>query len=269
MNSSNLSPLTRLVGCLLDGLRAELYLTPKPGLVDLLNNGSHSDLSLLLMSRSIRLLHRYLEEVCRALAANQPAEALQAIGQRAEQRMLEQLGSNCHRGGIFLTGLLLVAARRVDPHNPLGLRQALAEVAGEHFERSCAPNSHGALVRRDFPRSGILREALLGLPGLFEVALPVLLEASPANEQGALLAMARLMQTTEDSTSLFRCGSAGLNLLRLGGHRLESCLIQKNNPTPLLLELDREFQRINLTMGGVADLLGVSLGYAAFLRRLC
>ena len=253
---------------LIDGLRAELYLTPKPGLVDLRNNGSHPDLSLTLMARSIALLRQYLRELCAALAAPSGAADPILIGQRAEQRMLQELGTNCHRGGIFLTGLLLMAAARCNLRDPAALRAAIKITAGEFFaRRSQPPSSHGERVRKQHPQAGIVAEALAGLPGVFDIVLPALQEGGLQNGHGFYLALAELMLRVDDSTARHRCGDSGITYLQQGGLKLRQCLAAGHDPVPLLRKMDAAFQQRNLTMGGVADLLGVGLGYAAYLQH--
>jgi triphosphoribosyl-dephospho-CoA synthase len=59
MNCSPLSQAERLASSLIQGLRAELFLTPKPGLVDLIDSGSHPDLSLPKMTASIDLIRLF------------------------------------------------------------------------------------------------------------------------------------------------------------------------------------------------------------------
>ncbi|MEJ2199825.1 MAG: triphosphoribosyl-dephospho-CoA synthase [Desulfuromonadaceae bacterium] len=174
-NSSPLSQLETLAAALLDGFKAELYLTPKPGLVDLLSNGSHPDLSLLLMSRSIVLLRQYFRELCQALVAEAGFLELVPIAQRAEARMLQQLGTNSHRGGIFLAGLLLSACRQADPRDLKAFRRAIAADAQLFFAWKAPIGSHGQQVRTTFQVGGIVTETCQGLPAVFEGALPILL----------------------------------------------------------------------------------------------
>ncbi len=88
------------------GARIELELTPKPGLVDRRDNGSHPDLSFELMSRSIELLPQDYDELLRC---GTDLQACVQAGKRAERRMLEAIGTNAHRGYIFLSGLVLLA----------------------------------------------------------------------------------------------------------------------------------------------------------------
>ena len=253
---------------LIDGLKAELYLTPKPGLVDLRNNGSHPDLSLLLMARSIVLLRQYLRELCAALAAPSGSGDPVLIGQRAERRMLQERGTNCHRGGIFLTGLLLMAAARCDLRNPVALQAAVKMTAGEFFARRPQPPcSHGETVRKQHPQAGIVAEALGGLPGVFDIVLPALDQGGLHNGRGFYLALAELMLRVDDSTARHRCGDSGIAYLQQSGLQLRRCLVAGHDPVPLLRQMDAAFRQRNLTMGGVADLLGVGLGYAAYLRH--
>lgn len=266
INSSTSSRLEILATALANGLRAELYLTPKPGLVDLRDNGAHPDLNLLFMCRSIRLVDGYLQELAGALLRDAGQDELIAIGRHTEIAMMNQLGSNTHRGGIFLCGLILVAARHTDPDDPKALQQSVKKIAATFFADRENHNSNGDLVRHRHPAAGIVAEALAGLPNLFDSILPILCDRRTLEDPRRIfLALARLMQRVQDSTSIHRCGERGLILLRQAGQRLENCLLSGHDPTPLLQQTNRDFCRLNLTMGGVADLLGAGLGYAGYL----
>lgn len=267
-NCSNPFQLETFAAALIDGFKAELYLTPKPGLVDLLNNGSHPDLSLLTMSRSITLLRDYLWKLCDALVNDAPQTELIRIGQLAERRMLTELGTNCHRGGIFLSGLLLTASCQVEATDQRAFRQAIGTTAEEYFLRHAPHNTHGGQIRDRYRVGGIVAEARGGLPSVFDIALPVLLNNDLPQPLAGYLAMARLMCRVDDTTSLYRCGQRGLSLLRNAGKLVEQTMLGGHDPTPLLLKLDRQFTAMNLTMGGVADLLGVSFGYRSYLRQV-
>lgn len=267
MNSSPHVTADRLAGCLAEGLRRELYLTPKPGLVDRADSGAHPDLDLALMERSIAQVEIYLRQLSASLTVGAELTELVAIGRRAEQTMWTQLGTNTHKGAIFICGLLLTAGARSDAEQLRSLSSGVAEVAEEFFRHRCQSDSHGASARRRYRTEGIVGEALRGLPALFEVALPAGVEGSIlfADERLALfLMMARLMQTVEDTTALHRCGETGLARLRRDGRTLEATLLNGKDPTPLLTQLNAEYRAVHLTMGGVADLLGAAEGYRLF-----
>lgn len=268
MNCCAISATEELAAALLRGLTAELTLTPKPGLVDLWDNGSHADLSLPKMLASIELLEDYFDQLIRALAAGAGCAELIALGRAAEERMQSRLGTNTHKGAIFLAGLLLVARYRATGGGPESLRPAVADVAEEIVALLTPGASHGAVVRENYRVGGILAEARAGLPCLFDLALPAWYQslsrcAQPL--QGSFAMMAALMQSVEDTTALHRCGPPGLERLRRDGRELELVLDRGENPLPLLQQLNKEYQRLNLTMGGVADILGLAFGYLDYL----
>ncbi|WP_432823253.1 triphosphoribosyl-dephospho-CoA synthase [Trichloromonas sp.] len=268
MNCCNRSATEALAAALLQGLTAELYLTPKPGLVDLWDNGSHADLSLPKMVASIELIGVYFDELTAALAAGAASNELIGLGRIAEERMLARLATNTHKGAIFLGGLLLTASARATDDQPETLRLAVAAVATEIIALRTPAASNGAAARQTYRVGGILAEASAGLPCLFDIALPawhasITRRADP--QRAAFSMLAALMQKVEDTTALHRCGTAGLERLRRDGRMLELLLARDEDPVPLLQQLNLEYRRSNLTMGGVADLLGLAFGYLDFL----
>jgi len=72
------------------------------------------------------------------------------------------------------------------------------------------------------------------------------------------------MQAVEDTTALHRCGHTGLERIRRDGRLLDGILARNGDPVPFLLECNRDYRRIHLTMGGVADLLGIAYGWLAY-----
>lgn len=266
MNCSLHSELESFAAALVDGLKAELFLTPKPGLVDLYDSGSHFDLSLGSMLASIRLLEMYLKELCAALSRSDELPQLVTIGKQAEHRMFDQLQSNSHRGGIFICGLLLTARSRCPNSDPDLLRQAVSQAAEDFFNLSQKEQSNGQNVRHRFGVGGIVQEALQGLPSLFDIVLPTLSEQTLTSQNRVWLAMARLMQNVEDTTTLHRGGQTGLAKLRKAGLQLERTLLSGMDPGPLLFKLNQDFKTMNLTMGGVADMLGAGFGCHSYLQ---
>ena len=91
----------------------ELSLYPKPGLVSLVDNGSHCDMDAGTFMRSLFALRRYFFHIAAAGAANAPFSELKRLGIAAERRMLAATGGvNTHRGAIFCIGMLCAAAGR-------------------------------------------------------------------------------------------------------------------------------------------------------------
>jgi len=66
----------------------------------------------------------------------------------------------------------------------------------------------------------------------------------------------------EDTTALHRCGHAGLAALREDGARLDAAL-DAGAGADFLRGRSEAYRAMSLTMGGVADLLGVAHGWLA------
>jgi len=267
MNSSRLADIERFAVALVRGAGMELYLTPKPGLVDLTDCGSHPDLSIYRMERSLLLLADYLGELLRSLIAGESFAHQAAIGLRCEKKMLATLGTNTHKGFLFLSGLILVASWRCLIPGERHLRVEIASLACEFFgaeqEKSA---THGRQARTRYGTGGIVREAKNGFPALFEEAVPAYLEAFDrfgCCKTASFAMLGRLMQTVEDTTTLHRCGTPGLARIKRDGRSIERLIALGGDCVPFLQAINREYIRMHLTMGGVADMLALSFGYLA------
>jgi triphosphoribosyl-dephospho-CoA synthetase len=264
MNFSHHSETERLAVALAEGAALELYLTPKPGLVDLADCGSHPDLSLSTMERSLQFIADYLRALLSSLQTGESFAHQAAIGKRVEQTMLQVLGTNTHKGYLFLSGLLLVARWQTSSHHEQSLKSAVTSLAAEFFESGEEQITNGGQVRGRYQAGGIVREALNGFPALFDEALPAYRSAIAQDgcfRRASFAMLARLMQTVEDTTTLHRSGTLGLSRIRRDGRMLEKILADNNDVIAFLNGLNRDYIRMNLSMGGVADMLGLSYGY--------
>ena len=241
------------------GALRELDLTPKPGLVDRRDNGSHPDLSYADMRASVELLPRYFDDILSCHRRQRPMQDFVQAGIAAENRMQQQIHSNAHKGFIFLSGLVLTAACRCD--GQVGhLRQAISEVAAGFFGEFGSQDSHGAHVRRSYGVGGLRAEAEQGLPSIFQHGWPKYREALEASwdpDHASFYVMAILMQQVEDTTAIHRCGLEGLQRLRQDGARLQTILEGQQSPEFMLTTLNSEYRRTGLTMGGVADCIAL------------
>lgn len=265
--------LRQLARALASGARAELDLTPKPGLVDRHDCGSHPDLSYAQMRRSIDLLEIYYRDLIEIVESATGPDATRlldesvwqrclAAGRAAEARMLAAIGTNAHRGYIFLSGLVLLAAACAPSLDPADLRPAIARLAARFFDGGGSAavfagtmERPGQRVRRLERAGGIEAEARAGLPAVFDSAIPAL-----ANGRGPYGAMAALMLCLEDTTALHRCGWAGLERIRRDGARLRAMISRGEDPVTHLARWNEEYRAMGLTMGGVADCLALAMG---------
>jgi triphosphoribosyl-dephospho-CoA synthase len=243
------------------GALGELDLTPKPGLVDRHDPGSHTDLSYGVMQASANLLPLYYRDLLDCAAARRPLEAFVQAGLGAEGRMFREIGTNAHKGYIFLSGLVLMAV--VAGRGRLSsLPGGVAETARRFFATHPSTATHGAVIRDQSGLGGIRAEAEAGLPAVFEQGWPKYRQALAAGwdpERAAFYLMAVLMQHVEDTTAIQRCGPEGLARLRRDGARLQARMEDGQDARPLLAGLNDDYRRLRLTMGGVADCLALTL----------
>ena len=207
----------------------------------------------------------HLRVVAGSLGRGEPLAAQVALARSAERRMHVHFRSNTHKGAMFLGGVLLAARGRAPAGGEEETRAAVVSVARDLEPLVEPERTHGAAVRARYGVGGILREVRAGLPSLFDVALPAYRRAVARGEAGdvpSFRALASLMRTVEDTTALHRCGQAGLAVLREDGARLDAAL-DAGAAADFLRARSEAYRAMNLTMGGVADLLGVAHGWLA------
>jgi triphosphoribosyl-dephospho-CoA synthase len=259
-------PVDQLTQAFTLGARRELLLTPKPGLVDLLDNGSHDDLDLVVMQRSIDLLPLYYQELLEVPLNPVDPQQLRAIGLRAEERMLEHCGTNTHRGYLFLSGVLLMALRQARD-----LRSTITRLSQTLFAVQTTPRaSHGERCRQQYRCQGIIGECLQGMPALFEHGLPCYRQyrSQGYDECHAGLAlMARLMQVVDDTTCYHRGGAAGVEQVRRDGETLERLIAADGDIDPWLAQCNQRYREQNLTMGGIADMIALTYAVDSLLQQ--
>ena len=264
MNCSRTSALEALAVAMVQGAHRELHLTPKPGLVDRVDNGSHPDLSLSIMERSIAYVSDYLFEIVNSLANGEPFSCQKVIGMRADQRLLDRLGTNTHKGFIFLSGMLLIARWHADSSDEHAVRATLSSLSRDFFSFGGQQSTNGQQARKKFNAGGIVLESIRGFPSVFEGAVPTFRKAMRENgdvEMASFFMLARLMQTVEDTTTLHRAGIDGLLRIKQDGQALEDILSRGDDHIAYLSALNRDYVGMNLTIGGVADMLGIAYGY--------
>ena len=263
MNCSALSALETLARSLALGARLELHLTPKPGLVDLADCGSHPDLSVDTMERSIGYVADYLEQTVASLAAGQSFAQQRAIGVLAEQRLLGDLGTKTHKGFIFLSGMLLIARWHAASPDECAMRSALCTLSAEFFRTADEQATHGCLARKKYQAGGIIVESINGFPSVFDEGLPVFRQALQQHgccQVASFALLARLMQIVDDTTTLHRAGPEGLARVKRDGFELEQIVGEGGDHLAFLRELNRSYVQANITIGGVADMLGIAYG---------
>lgn len=255
----------------------EVCATPKPGLVDRVNNGSHRDMDIFTFTASAAALAPYWGQCFQIgleTAKLPPEEAFAALkraGQGAERTMFAATGGvNTHKGAIFTLGLICGAVGRLwnaaapcrDPEAILAECAAAASAAVKADLAAAAPETARTAGQRlylEYGLTGIRGEAAQGFPGVSQAALPILHQAMKAgrtrNDAGAI-ALLHLIARENDTNMVSRGGPAQAHAAA------EECrALLEHSPLPemeAIAALDREFIQKNLSPGGCADLLAAS-----------
>ncbi len=263
-----------IAGLACKSLLYEVCTTPKPGLVDRVNSGSHKDMDIFTFLDSVCSLQPYFKVCARigrqtaALPATETFPPLRRAGKKAEADMFSATrGVNTHKGAVFSVGILCAA---------LGRLSRAQWTQPETVLRECAAIAHG-IVDADFSGltsqnactagqrlylqyhiTGIRGQAEAGFPAVRDVGLPVLREGLARgltiNDAGCAALLA-IMTAATDTNLITRSSVATQQQITAA---LKALLQKTPYPDRTSLEkLDRAFIENNLSPGGSADLLAI------------
>jgi triphosphoribosyl-dephospho-CoA synthase len=250
-------------------LHDELALSPKPGLVTLVDNGSHEDMDAHTFMRSLFALRGYFVRIAGLGAARAPFEELERCGIEAEARMLAATGGiNTHRGAIFTLGLLCAAAGAVSccggSPTPARLRLTMLEHWGDALSARASRQSTlpGGIAARRYGLRSASAEAALGFPVLFETALPALEAAGSRGLPRPLALLETLfnvMAVMDDSNLAHRGGLDGLRHAQgVASAYLGAGGAARPGGVAAAIEIGRDFVSRRLSPGGAADTLAAA-----------
>ena len=258
-------------------VRALLYevcTTPKPGLVDRVNSGSHKDMDIFTFMSSSAALWPYFAQcvrVGRDTAARPAPETLAALrwpGKLAEGTMLSATGGvNTHKGAIFSLGLACAAVGRLDREqwddSEMILAQVAAMAAGSVSRELSGltketASTAGQRFYLEYGVTGVRGQAEAGFPSVLEYGLPTLekgLEQGRNVDEAGAAAMLTLLAHGTDTNMVSR---GGIDVQREKSAQLLKLLETYPYPNAdMLTVLDQDYIRQNLSPGGSADLLAL------------
>ncbi len=252
-------------------LEDEVETTPKPGLVDRRNTGSHRDMDIQTFYASAAALRPYFVRCARIgmdhsdLSAAAVFPLLRREGLHAEQTMYAATGGvNTHKGAIFTLGILCACVGRLWAGSYGWDENALFETAAamtrDAMEADWTRATGATAGERLYAAAGIrgIRgEAAGGFPSVRKVGLPRYREAlqrgATLNDAG-LYALLHLIASTEDTCLLHRGGPA----LAAEAVALVKTHLNCNPSVEKPDALDDWFIARNLSPGGSADLLAAT-----------
>lgn len=261
-------------------LLEELYTTPKAGLVDRNNNGSHKDMNIPLFEKSALALKPYFRSCfetgveTRDLPCEKAFGQLRNIGKNAEKTMFAVTnGVNTHKGAIFSLGVICGAvgrlwsgeSRKLNAEDVFSTCAELVKKDMDNDFEKMDTSTVGGRLYRELGITGIRGEVMSGFLSVKKFGLPIFSQALnkgfSRNNAGAVT-LAYLISKVEDTTIYNRGGKNGADFAKQSA---EDLFKDSNFPNiENLEELDKKFIEKNLSAGGCADLLAVTY----FMERL-
>ena len=242
-----------------DALRAELFTTPKPGLVDRNDNGAHRDMDLAMMNKSINALQPYLVKLALLGCKDKMpvTDEVRQIGIDAERVMLQATGGvNTHRGALFAMGLATLAAAWCMAHGSNVVEKQLRDLIMQ-VAAGFAPTAgtHGNDAVNAHRVTGALDLAKAGYTQLFDNWLPAYSnylaeDASTAPHKLLLLIMSQL----DDTNVIHRVGFEQAQQVKS-----EAQALLDNYSEQAMEQMNRDYIARNISPGGSADMVALTI----------
>lgn len=266
----------------------EAVLFPKPGLVDPVDNGAHNDMDIFTLINGVSCLYSgFYKFALKGLSWDgNPRELFQelrSIGIDLENKMFKETnGVNTHKGAIFSMGIFIAAVGLVlqeyldycdefpvfheeDTEKIFLMVQQMAKgLVSEDFKDIHLKRhlTHGEMLYLKYGFTGIRGEAESGYPIVKNYILPKMRSQNRRNGLKWRLheILFMLMSTVEDSNVVYRGGMEALDLVkREAKNFLEKGNLEKENAYELINDMNKLFVEKNISPGGSADLLSVSI----------
>lgn len=263
-------------------LKSEVLLSPKPGLVDRLNNGAHFDMDVELFMKSAEVISTYMANFAsigwenRYLPANMFLPIIREVGLQCEIDMFNVThGVNTHKGAIFSFALISAAMGKYWDHiTEISIDDLCNEVANicsgivnNELKNSDEQNTAGQKIFKKYGIAGARGEAENGFRSVRLIALPILEELSGqhSEEQIYLHILMSLVAYTNDTNIISRKDMKGLIFAQdIAKYYLDSGSVFNDHNLMRLKGVDNLFILNNISPGGCADLLAITLYLKAF-----
>lgn len=267
-----------IAGYAIEAMLCEVAAYPSPGLVSSVSKGAHEDMDYYTFIKSTSVLSKYMvlfaEE---GFSNNSPKDifsAIRKIGIEAEIEMFKGTkGINTHKGLVFLLGISCAAvAKAINDKKTFGEIQGIIKemtkgiVHDELIYMSKVKEiSHGEKLFLKYNVDGIRGEVERGIPLVFDYSLGIFKENKHLKFNDRLIhTLLCIMMHCEDSNILHRQSmdilkkvqEKATEIINLGGMATKIGQAKIEN-------LDREFIKGNISPGGSADLLAVTMFFSS------
>ena len=269
----------RVADCALRAMLYEACVSPKPGLVDRFNSGAHRDMDIFTFMDSSCALRVYFRDVTllgQTHAATPPENLLPHLrrtGVLAENVMMAATGGvNTHKGLIFSLGIICaalgqayVADEAPSVNTLLGRSAHIAAPALDELTRlsPAGASTRGEALNLRYGVTGIRGEAAAGFPSVRRWGLPVLkryLSGGASINDAGVAVLLNMMANVADTNMIGRSGMAAFKGLQSElGARIRDDALTIGQIVAIASELDKLLSASNISPGGCADLLAITL----------
>lgn len=255
----------------------EVYTTPKPGLVDLNNTGSHSDMTVATFEYSAKAIQPWLEVFVRTgiETASKPIRellpSLRPAGKQCERAMfLATAGVNTHKGMLFSLSLVCAVTGRLWQQGRIlsltticdAVAAATDGIVARELSQNVAPKTAGERFFHQHGLTGVRGEVASGFQTVRDYAFPVYLKAldeSRTQNTALLEVMLSLLAHNQDTNLVSRGGMDGLAYVQSQAKTIMHHTAFLSPAREQALEvLDKTLIERHLSPGGSADLLAIT-----------
>jgi len=268
----------------------EAILTPKPGLVDAVDSGAHKDMNIYTFIDSSTSLFKgfYLYAksglTCK-LDEKELFKEIRAIGNIVEKDMFKATDNvNTHKGINFSLGIVVAATsyylkdadkvqiNNLKPDDTLHILKIVERMTEglvkndfrDLDKKEKLTNGEKIYLEKGF--SGIRGEVEEGFPTVFSISLPRLRFLSDNNikkDRMLLDVLFHIMSVSVDSNVINRGGFKALEFVNEETLKfIEYGIIYQDNYQEKIKELNNVFIEKNISPGGAADLLAITIFFA-------
>lgn len=261
----------------------EVSLSPKPGLVDRINNGSHSDMDFYTFMASTASLSPFFTDYLILGSTHNGSlpelfQKVRTCGQLAEYEMLQGThGVNTHKGANFSFALLLGALGYWSQTGDLEkfskknttevfslIKDMTVDLVMNDFKhiKEKKELSYGEKLFLNYGFTGIRGEASSGYPTLENILLPFWRKEKnnyPDLESLFLAGLLLLMGHTEDGNLIHRGGIESFKQVKKEAQEMFNSHFSPEELKEKMAEYDQLLIKRHLSPGGAADLLALGI----------
>ncbi len=252
----------------------EVSCYPSPGLVSPISSGAHKDMNFFTFVDSTSVLSKYLtlfvQEGLTDKSNEEMFNNIRKIGVEAEKDMFFKTGGvNTHKGMLFLMGVACAAVGKAiyEEKDFKQVQSIIKEmtkgiVKSELFVlKEKDKLSHGEKLFLKYKTEGVRGEVERGMPTIFDFSLDFYRQNRDLSINDRLVhTLIGIMQICDDSTIIYRHSPKVLeevkeksrDIIKLGG-------MKTSDGRDRINRLCEEFIKRNISPGGSADLLGVTV----------